>query len=48
MDNYLVISSDCHAGLPNQQYREWLDPDYRETFDEYLACLLYTSPSPRD
>jgi predicted TIM-barrel fold metal-dependent hydrolase len=37
MDNYLVISADCHAGLPNQHYREWLDPDYRETFDDYLA-----------
>ena len=30
MDRYLVISSDCHAGLPNEQYREWLDPSYRD------------------
>ena len=36
-DRYLVISSDCHAGLPNEQYREWLDPEFRETFDKALA-----------
>ena len=35
--SYLVISADCHAGLPNEQYREWLDPEYRETFDAYLT-----------
>ena len=26
MSRYLVISADCHAGLPNEQYREYLDP----------------------
>lgn len=36
-DRYLVISSDCHAGLPNEQYREWLDPEYRDAFDQSLA-----------
>lgn len=36
MDTYLVISSDCHAGLPNAEYREWLDAEYRETFDAAL------------
>src|SRR4051812_49479839 len=36
-DHYLVISSDCHAGLPNEQYREWLDPEFREPFDKSLA-----------
>lgn len=34
---YLVISSDCHAGLPNAEYREWLDPEYRPAFDQHLA-----------
>jgi len=34
---YLVISSDCHAGLPNAEYRDWLDSEHRETFDTYLA-----------
>jgi len=38
MDRYVVISSDCHAGLPNPEYREWLDPEFRDTFDEFLAA----------
>ena len=24
---------DCHAGLPNEQYRDWLDPEHRDAFD---------------
>jgi predicted TIM-barrel fold metal-dependent hydrolase len=36
-DRYLIISSDCHAGLPNEQYRDWLDPEYRDAFDQSLA-----------
>lgn len=38
MTRYLVISADCHAGLPNLAYREWLDPSYRETFDDFMAA----------
>jgi predicted TIM-barrel fold metal-dependent hydrolase len=38
VSRYLVISSDCHAGLPNAEYREWLDPEYRDTFDEAQAA----------
>jgi predicted TIM-barrel fold metal-dependent hydrolase len=34
---YLIISSDCHAGLPNAEYRDWLDPEHRATFDAHLA-----------
>ncbi len=33
MHRYLVISSDCHAGLPTEQYREYVDPDQRPAFD---------------
>jgi predicted TIM-barrel fold metal-dependent hydrolase len=40
MDRYLVISSDCHAGLPPERYREYLDPKYRETFDVALPIQL--------
>ena len=40
MDRYLVISSDCHAGLPPGGYREYLDPQYREAFDEALPATL--------
>ncbi len=36
MDRFTVISSDCHAGLPPDQYRPYLDPKYRETFDQVL------------
>lgn len=34
---YLIISSDCHAGLPNAEYRDWLDPEHLPAFDAYLA-----------
>ncbi|HZJ25928.1 MAG TPA: amidohydrolase family protein [Acidimicrobiia bacterium] len=37
MDRYLVISSDCHAGLPGEQYREYLEPGYRDEFDTFLT-----------
>ena len=33
---YLVISADCHAELPTEQYRAYVDPAYREDFEEYL------------
>jgi hypothetical protein len=36
MDRFIVISSDCHAGLPPSKYREYLDPQYREIFDMAL------------
>jgi predicted TIM-barrel fold metal-dependent hydrolase len=35
MSRYLVISADCHAGLPNAEYRDWLEPAYRDAFDDY-------------
>ena len=35
-DNYLIISSDTHAGLPDARYKEYLDPRYRDAFDEDL------------
>jgi len=40
MDRYLVISSDCHAGLPPGEYRAYLDPAYREAFDRALELQL--------
>ncbi|MCY3640854.1 MAG: amidohydrolase, partial [Gammaproteobacteria bacterium] len=36
MERFTVISSDCHAGLPPEQYREYLDPQHREVFDMAL------------
>ncbi len=40
MDRYLVISSDCHAGLRPEEYRGYLDPQYREAFDAELSLQL--------
>ena len=40
MNKFLVISSDCHAGLPPERYRDYVDPEYRETFD--LALPIQT------
>lgn len=37
---YTVISSDCHAGLPAEQYRGYVDPQYRETFDLALPLQI--------
>ena len=36
MERFTVVSSDCHAGLPPERYRPYLDPEYRETFDQVL------------
>jgi predicted TIM-barrel fold metal-dependent hydrolase len=36
----MVISSDCHAGLPPEQYRDYLDPQHRETFDVALPIQI--------
>ena len=32
---YTIISSDTHAGGSHEQYREYLDADYREQFDAW-------------
>ena len=36
MDRYLVVSSDGHAGLQPEKYRDYLDPQFREAFDVAL------------
>lgn len=40
MDRYLLISSDGHAGLPPEKYREYLDPQYRDQFDVALPIEI--------
>ena len=40
MDRYLVISSDCHAGLQPQRYRDYLAPKYRDAFDAALPLQI--------
>jgi predicted TIM-barrel fold metal-dependent hydrolase len=36
MPRYMVISADCHAGLPAPLYRPYLEPKYQADFDRYL------------
>ncbi|MEY9844331.1 amidohydrolase family protein [Streptacidiphilus sp. MAP5-3] len=36
-DPYLIISSDCHAGLPTEEYRPYLETAHHRAFDEFLA-----------
>ncbi len=38
MERYLVISSDTHAGPPAEVFRDYMDPDFRETYDQALAA----------
>ena len=40
MDRIVVVSSDCHAGLPPERYRDYISPKYRETFDVALPPQL--------
>ena len=40
MERHLVISSDCHAGLPPEQYRDYVDPELREIFDVALPIQI--------
>jgi len=37
MTRQLVITADSHAGPPREQYREYLDPEYREEYDALVA-----------
>ncbi len=34
-DRYLIISADCHGGGSPDQYREYLDPRWRDEFDAW-------------
>ena len=40
MTRMLFVSTDCHAGLPPGEYRGYLDPQYREAYDEDVAVQL--------
>lgn len=41
-DRYLLISADCHAGGSMEQYREYLDPAYRDEYDAWRG--RYSNP----
>ena len=34
-DRYTIISADTHAGGSHEQYREYLDPAFRDDFDAW-------------
>ena len=36
MDRYLIVSTDGHAGLPMERYRDYLESTYHKAFDEAL------------
>jgi len=36
-DAYIVISADSHAGLPTELYREYLEKEHWDAFDEFMA-----------
>ncbi len=40
MDKYVVISADGHAGPPSSVYRDYLDPAFRERFDEHQRMMV--------
>ena len=40
---YLLITADSHAGGSHEQYREYLDPQYRKAFDDWRGG--YKNPS---
>jgi predicted TIM-barrel fold metal-dependent hydrolase len=39
-DRYLVVSTDGHAGLLPEKYRDYLDPQYRERFDATIGAEI--------
>ena len=36
-DRYLIVSTDGHAGLLPEKYRDYVAPQYRGLFDEHIA-----------
>jgi predicted TIM-barrel fold metal-dependent hydrolase len=35
--HYVILSADCHAGPESPHYRNYLDPPFRDDFDDELA-----------
>ena len=42
MSRYLIISADCHAGLPTREYRSYLESKYHQRFDESVREIEAT------
>jgi predicted TIM-barrel fold metal-dependent hydrolase len=39
-ERYLIVSSDCHAGLQCAEYRPYLESRHHAAFDEFLADCI--------
>ena len=39
-DRLLVVSADCHAGLPIAEYKPYIDSKYHETMDMVVLLNL--------
>jgi hypothetical protein len=39
MTDYLVVLSDCHAGPPPTRYCGYMNPKYRQQYDDFLRSL---------
>ena len=39
-ERYVVISADCHAGADLHDYRDYLDPAYRDDFDAWAKTYV--------
>ncbi|MET0895969.1 MAG: amidohydrolase family protein, partial [Acidimicrobiia bacterium] len=37
----LMVSSDCHGGIPVEQYKDYLEDEYLDAFTEYLAAKQF-------
>ena len=37
MSGLIIVSTDCHAGLPTDGYREYLESEHHGVLDDYLA-----------
>ena len=36
-DPYLIVAADSHAGLPTEEYRQYLAREFHPQFDEFLG-----------
>ena len=43
MENFIVISSDCHAGLPIAEYKDYTEEKYHEMLDMAVPITIEMS-----
>ena len=45
-DRLLVVSTDCHAGLPIADYKPYVDAKYHEMIDAQLTTEVFGALAP--